>query len=225
MSAKDPPPKLYSKSPRSKVRSPAFHSHPKTSSRFHQQRFRSMIIFLAFQTCIQMITGRFQVSNPRRNKMFQGRRGSKECAVYSKAFSRSVPQMFPESQGLCTVCFQQVITRERGAFCVPAGRLIISLHSSQAELLWGLWVGHLFCRQKEEHTFQTQQRFSHSKYCFSIQISETPSGSSVLLVPQFCRIYASIFISPFPGAHWVQPEGTYRISVFHFCCLRQLLPM
>lgn len=157
--------------------------------------------------------------------MFQGRRGSKECAVYSKAFSRSVPQMFPESQGLCTVCFQQVITRERGAFCVPAGRLIISLHSSQAELLWGLWVGHLFCRQKEEHTFQTQQRFSHSKYCFSIQISETPSGSSVLLVPQFCRIYASIFISPFPGAHWVQPEGTYRISALHFCCLRQLLPM
>lgn len=77
--------------------------------------------------------------------MFQGRRGSKECAVHSKGIStESVPQTFQESQGLCIVRFHQVSARETGAFWAHAGRPSNCPLSSQAELMWELWGDNFF---------------------------------------------------------------------------------
>lgn len=145
--------------------------------------------------CSQMISGCSQISNPRRNKTFQCRRGPKECAVHSKGiFTESGPQTFQESQGLCTVCFHQVSARETGAFCAHTCRSnnqppFLSDRTHVGALGWQLLISWL----------KAQQRSPHNKYCFS---AHPLLRSSVCLAPRFCMIYTSVFISPSPDPHW-----------------------
>lgn len=166
-----------------------------------------MIVFLVFQTCIQMTSGCFQVSIPEGTRCSSAEEAQKNVPCTQKAFSQSVPQMFPESQGLWAVRFQQVTTGEKGALCAH-GRLSNQPLFLSGRAHVGLWDGgHLSFLLIKEGTIPSSAEVPHSKYCFTHRFLRPPPTSLVLLVPQFCIIYASVFISLFPDTHYVQPEG------------------